>query len=122
MPRRTCAQKQQRILVPNGIRLFDFMEQISGISKLRLKFASDLLADFIAALVNPRTNRRPNVLRLAFKPAPHFANSFFHNPFDRPSPAGVKDSKGTPFCINQNYRSEERREGKGGGLRWARYH
>src|SRR5919108_463681 len=101
---RTGAQKQQRILVPNGIGVLDFMEQLSGIGKLRLKLASDLFADFIAALVNPGANRHPDVLRPAPEPAAHFANPFLDDPFDRPPPTSVKDPDRTPFCIYQNHR------------------
>ena len=80
------------------------MEQLSGIGKLRLKLASDLFADFIAALVNPGANRHPDVLRPAPEPAAHFANPFLDDPFDRPPPTSVKDPDRTPFCIYQNHR------------------
>ena len=44
-----------------------------------------------------------NIAGIAAEPAPHFAYAFFHNPLERPSPAGMERAHRAPLSIDEDY-------------------
>src|ERR1700675_2739668 len=99
-----CSQKKQRISLVDFISFFGFAEQAASVTELGLESGPHLRANFIAAPANSRANRRLQITGISSEPAVHLANAFFHDAFDRPSPARMKDAYRPPLGIDQNHR------------------
>ena len=91
--------EEQRISFAYWIGVFDLAEEVACVFKLRLEFRFDLLAHFIAALLNPRSDGGNNIFRPGAVFAPHHAKPFLRNAGYRSTPAGVKCSNGFVFRI-----------------------
>ncbi len=105
VPRCTSSKKQQGVFFPHGIGVFHFTEQGGSIGELRFELRSDLFANFIAAALDSRSDRSPNVPRATAKIADHLSNALLDNALHSAAPTGVKNSNGALFHIDHHQRN-----------------
>ena len=97
-------EKEERIFLPDGIRVLHLVKQLVRIGKLRVKSCADFFSNLIAAALNARADCRLDITGPGTEAAKHLANAFFDNSFDGAAPAGMEDANRMSFHIHQDYR------------------
>src|SRR5512146_2499211 len=101
----------------NLIPLLRLPEHLGPVRKLRLKSIFDLWPDLVTAVPDSRTNRRPQLCRIASKMFSHLANALFDDSLHGSSPSRMKNSNGSVLGIDHDHRqaigSEHRKQQPG---------
>ena len=80
------------------------MEQAGAVFELRFELDANFFSDFVAAAVNPGSNRGFQIAGARAEVAVHFAHTFFNDALDGAAPAGVEDANRVMFGVHQNHR------------------
>ena len=97
-------QEEQRILLADRIRIFDFVKQFASVLELRLELSSYFGADGVTAIVNSGTDCGPQVAGQSAEVTVHLADTLLDDAFDGPTPARVEDADSAAFCVHQDDR------------------
>jgi len=98
-PRR---EKQQRILLPHGVRFFSLPKKFLRILKLGMEFLLNLRAYLVAARVNSGPDSGSQITCRGAIVAVHFAHTLLHDSFQGAAPSCMKHPNGAIPRVNEN--------------------
>src|ERR1041384_6156553 len=86
----TRGEEEHRIFLLHRIEVENFLEELVGIAEALAELVLQVFADFVAADVDTRPDRRQQVLWIAAVMHAHHADALLDDAREGPAPAGMK--------------------------------
>lgn len=100
--RRTCGQKEQRILFAHRIRFLYLAEKFGSVGELAFELLTNFFSYLIAAGLHTRSNGSDHIAWVASKVSLHLADGFLDDALHRAAPSRVKYTDSVIFLVGQD--------------------